>query len=223
MEEVEPVFTTEETPERISPHILNFCKSLSDGQPVYVEVSPVADANLRDCFQVVADHQKANGGEIVFGWNIWTWPHIWIKGEHHAVWRSPDDRLIDITPKPNGVARILFVPDAQRPYDYEKNSRLANVCKSLKSDADVEALFRAEHAIYLYEEECTVDGSLEMKVDRDTYQKLILNKEFAYAKLLLKYLRPGQCCPCKSGHAFKDCHGPDFKSGLELMQFGRTL
>ena len=40
---------------------------------------------------------KRDGGEMVFGWLIAIYKNHWIEGIFHAVWRSPEGKLIDVT------------------------------------------------------------------------------------------------------------------------------
>jgi len=171
-----------------------------------VPVVPNPEAQERDCFYAVAQQCERDGGETVYGWNIWTWPAVWLKAEHHAVWRPKGRELVDITPKANNASRIVFLPDPSRTYDFARNTRLRNIVKPLKPDSDIKALIKAEHAIYDYEEACTVNGTLEMSVDPQIYFGLMATKEVAFGRLLTRYVRPGQSCPCGSGVSFRNCH-----------------
>lgn len=38
------------------------------------------------------------GGRLITGWGIWQWDNILVEAEAHAIWESPDNQLIDITP-----------------------------------------------------------------------------------------------------------------------------
>jgi len=53
---------------------------------------------------------------MIVGWQIWEWPDVLAEAEYHAVWESPKGEWLDITPKDDGVDRILFLPDHGRPY-----------------------------------------------------------------------------------------------------------
>jgi len=189
----EPRVVFDRTPEKISAHVTAFCRSIvANAAPIYVPVQAEAEGQERDCFYIVAERQRRDGGEIVFGWNLWTWPHVWLKAEHHAIWRSPNGSLVDLTPKP--VDRIVFLPDASQPYDYELNRRVSNICKALKSDPAIERVFKAERAIYDYEEKNTKPGTLEVSVDPEVYTHLMVMKEAALAEVALRYVRASQPC-----------------------------
>ncbi len=209
-------FIFDSTPDRISAHVTAFCRSIvANAAPIFVPVASDAAGVERDCFYIVQQRQMRDGGEIVFGWNIWTWPHVWLKAEHHSVWCTPDGRFVDLTPKP--VEKIVFVPDPSHPYDYKLNRRVPNICKALKSDPAIQEVFQAERAIYDYEEENTKPGTLEVRVDPRVYQPLMIAKEAALAHVALRYIRPSQPCLCRSGAPFRDCHAPDFQCLLEAL------
>jgi len=54
------------------------------------------------------------GQEIVYGWVLWEDRRFgFIEAEFHAVMRH-GNTLVDITPRRDGEATVLFVPDAQR-------------------------------------------------------------------------------------------------------------
>lgn len=94
------------------------CNSLrQNGQPLYVPFRPLRDVPLRECFSVVAGHVSANGGQAVLGWNIVELTGIWLEAEFHAIWRSPDGELLDLTPREFPQSQYLFLPDDEQPYE----------------------------------------------------------------------------------------------------------
>jgi hypothetical protein len=48
---------------------------------------------------------------------IWEIPPWEIQAEFHAVWRSGDGSLVDVTPALHRGTRVLFLPDARRVYE----------------------------------------------------------------------------------------------------------
>ena len=78
------------------------------------------------CSDGVAEKIKADGGDIAFGWTIWEWPNVLWTAEFHAVRRSPDGQLIDITPKPKRESRILFVANQSYPETFNFDHRPGN-------------------------------------------------------------------------------------------------
>jgi hypothetical protein len=79
----------------------------------------------------VPQHIAAHGGDQVIGWTIWEWPRVFIEAEFHCIWRQADGILLDITPKPLPVPRILFLPDPVRHY---QGRQMDNIFKSLDRD-----------------------------------------------------------------------------------------
>jgi len=64
-----------------------------------------------NCHTNVLHRVREHGGERLNGWMIWEAPGLFAEGEFHCVWRSPDGDLVDVTPRRDGEARILFLPD----------------------------------------------------------------------------------------------------------------
>ena len=103
------------TPARISSHIRKLCARLGIGwKPQFIQVAPRHDSGHLDCFNDVQRHISENGGSIVHGWLLWEWPNVLVEAEFHAVWKSPDGKLLDVSEKPQGETTILFVEDKTR-------------------------------------------------------------------------------------------------------------
>ena len=68
------------------------------------------------------------------GWALWEWPGLFIEAEFHAVWHSPDGRLVDLTPNRLIPTAIVFVPDSLRRYE---GRQVDNVRKALVKDNDL--------------------------------------------------------------------------------------
>lgn len=106
----------ERTPKEITDEIKRFCEEVTPGeQPFFVPVRPESGAVTSECHPNVERHVKAQGGEAVYGWIIWQSPAV-LHAEFHCNWRSPDGKLIDITPKADGEAEILFLPDQRHQW-----------------------------------------------------------------------------------------------------------
>src|SRR6185437_7506238 len=79
------------------------------GEAVYLTVQPETDAVVNECFPNVEAKIARAGSRMLCGWQLWEWPHVLVEAEFHAVWLSPEGEMVDITPKPDGEARVLFV------------------------------------------------------------------------------------------------------------------
>jgi hypothetical protein len=106
-----------DTPATIDDATRAFCATIAPGEPVFVDVEPGPEARVAYCFDNAAAAAAAGGGEVVHGWIIWRWPGRWFEAEHHAVWRTPDGSLRDVTPMLYGQRRILFLPDEGAVFD----------------------------------------------------------------------------------------------------------
>lgn len=100
------------TPARIDDAVRAFLAEFR-GQAVFVPVIPEKWAVEGYCSANVKAKVKVAGGRPMPGWCIWYAPGHFIEGECHCVWESPSGSLIDVTPKSDKEARILFVPDAE--------------------------------------------------------------------------------------------------------------
>jgi len=116
----------ETTPPGITPAILAFVREFSDEAPVFVPVVDDRHGLYGWCSDGVAEKVKADGGTPLFGWTIWDWPGVMLTAEYHCVWRDADGVVIDITPKPKGESRILFVPEPHVAMDFDFDQRPTN-------------------------------------------------------------------------------------------------
>jgi hypothetical protein len=116
----------ETTPPAITTAVKEFAANLGQEPPQYVPVVKDTLGLYAWCSDGVLEKMKTSGGTIRFGWTIWEWPDVLLTGEFHAVWISPTEELIDITPKPHGEDRIVFVPDASFPADFDFDKRPRN-------------------------------------------------------------------------------------------------
>lgn len=117
---------SETTPVSLTPALEEFCQTLGGEVPVYVPVVDDPHGLFGWCSDGVTEKIKADGGNIVFGWTIWEWPNVLWTAEFHAVWRSPEGELIDITPKPKRESHILFVADQSYPETFDFDHRPGN-------------------------------------------------------------------------------------------------
>lgn len=102
------------TPDTIDFTVRDFCASIRpDKEPAYIIVNPESDAVPRNCYPNVKRRIERAGGTILHGWIIWLSPGLFIEGEHHAIWVSPEGEWVDVTPQLDGEKRLLFLPDPE--------------------------------------------------------------------------------------------------------------
>lgn len=115
--------------------VQTFCAEVSPGsQPVLVSCRPRFDRAANECFSIVEEQIAANGGSMAVGWAIWEWPGVFIEAEYHAVWKSPDGQLLDLTVRTLLASNILFLADPLREYH---GRQIDNVRKPLVRDNDL--------------------------------------------------------------------------------------
>ncbi|EZP65463.1 zinc chelation protein SecC [Pseudomonas sp. RIT357] len=124
-----------------SAHVLEFCDSVVPAQlPILVPHEPLANKPLLECLTIVPEHVAHHGGKQLTGWAIWEGPHI-IEAEFHAVWRNPEGRIVDLTPRPSelALANILFLEDTGREYT---GRQIDNIRKPLVDSFNVKRLIK---------------------------------------------------------------------------------
>jgi len=103
---------------QITKHILKLALQIdATGVPAYVPVQPEMDCESDSCFNNVSAIVRRRGGAIQHGWSMRELPGVFVEGAFHAVWRRPDGSLQDVTPRKDGHARIVFLPDSKRVWD----------------------------------------------------------------------------------------------------------
>ena len=99
----------ETTPARITQVIIDFCASItSDSSPEYIDVCPASWATPNECFNNVPRMVKQYGGSMISGWAVWQRGNMLLDAEAHAIWRTPDGKLIDITTPSASAPAAVF-------------------------------------------------------------------------------------------------------------------
>ncbi|WP_157369616.1 hypothetical protein [Zavarzinella formosa] len=99
------------TPAVITSAILRFCRGVSPTyQPTFHEVEVHPDSAPLEYLDNCVKEIERNGGEIVYGWTVWSLPKNLITLVHHAV-VCRDGRVIDTTPTRTRETRVLFLQD----------------------------------------------------------------------------------------------------------------
>ena len=189
------------TPRRITTEVQEFCREVvADMKLVYLDVRPSEQDIELDCFVNVEKRVIEAGGSIQYGWRIWLWPNTMIEAEFHAVWHTPDDTLIDITPAPKGAVRILFLPDSSREYD---GRQVNNIRKALYQRPLVEEFIQLwdEHYEILNKgERAYIHGAIKFAGE----EALRLDTINTRVAQIQAFLSP---CPCGSFQRLYLCCG----------------
>ena len=156
----------ETTPRRIIPPIKRLCKKLAaDGMPSFVPVLAAPSAKANAAYENVEDTVRVNGGEHAPGWLIWEMRGVLLNAERYTCWRSPEGDLIDVTPKPDGEKRILFL-DGPDPWD---GSRVCPTTYALVDDEPVKNYIKA----YQSERSQWVKEVTDFKLQKELYLAMV--------------------------------------------------
>ncbi len=203
------------TPIEVTEQIITFCNEIDDSQkPVYVPAKPESWAKPQECFHNVKAKVEKDGGQIQFGWAIVEWPKRYNEAQFHAVWISPENEHVDITPSDMGsVSQILFLPDSKLEYDYVSDcKRICNKFQPLTANPLVHRLIEVTKLLFDIEE--THSTGLEVILEGPVLEQWEELKQ-ERALILLEIMpqpergKPGRNspCPCGSGKKFKKCCG----------------
>lgn len=135
--------SSETTPPAVTDAHERFAASLSACPPVWIPVMRDRFGLYGWCSDGVQEKVQNDGGQILYGWTIWEWPGVLLTAEFHAVWRNECGDLYDITPKPSGETKILFVPDGRYGPEFNFDKRPRNRRVRLYREADRHAMAQA--------------------------------------------------------------------------------
>jgi hypothetical protein len=184
------------TPCIIIPQIRELCQSISEYEPVYVEVKADPRSLINECFPNVDTYVKEHGGQSVLGRCIWKRANVLIEAEAHAVWKSPSGDMVDVTPHINREPSILFLVDSKMIYD---GNCIPNIRKALTSSPLV-----AEF-INLFNERDLI--AAESKESTFSLPADIVRRMFEIEQILNQRVGRNDPCPCQSGMKYKKCCG----------------
>lgn len=85
---------------------------------VEIPVQPLPNMRPLKCYFNVRDVIKEQGGTALFGWAFYNDDAGLFLAQHHAIWRRPDQQLVDVTPNVANSPSIVFMADPRVPFDY---------------------------------------------------------------------------------------------------------
>ncbi|MFA5360065.1 MAG: SEC-C domain-containing protein [Patescibacteria group bacterium] len=180
-------------------------------KPISVPVEPEKYAEESECLPAVKEKIEKDGGSQILGWQVWK-SDFWIEAEFHSVWKSPEGKLIDITPKlifvlPNfsiPVSLITFLPDSKIKYIGAQidNIRL-NITNNEVVD-DIIEIFKSEFKL-LNRGERALEYTVELKdEDADLLREIKIIQLNLYSMIQRGMNRESDCF-CGSNNKYKDC------------------
>lgn len=185
------------TPPDINHMVREFCGLINaQSTPEYVRVASTDRSHPNDCFPNVKRQVALHGGSAVNGWSIWLWPNVMIEAECHCVWMSPENKMIDITPKSD--LRILFLPDSTVNYTGKIIPNRRYPC--------TDSLLVAEF-IKLANEKDRILSEPPSAQESELLLEQILMRLHEINQILHKIVSRNEPCPCRSGLKYKKCCG----------------
>ena len=185
-------------------------------KPFLIDFIPEKDAKVLDCFPTVQKKVKECGGNMILGWQFWETTNI-IEAEFHAVWESPEEKIIDITPKSiNGIYHTLFLIDENLVYQGKQKD---NYRINTTQNKFVDDLIKVCEAIFKFENkgERAYQYSLQMTaLEEEKYHKLKSLQEL-YQIIIDQKLGKNSPCVCGSGEKIKHCHGKNLQQTLSQL------
>lgn len=82
-----------------------------------VNVSPPPNFPIGQCWYNCIEYSLHNDGQIVYGWLLWEVHKQYYVAQHHAIWRSKNGTLTDLTPNAINAKQVLFMPDHRALFD----------------------------------------------------------------------------------------------------------
>jgi hypothetical protein len=197
--------------------VLSLIKKIGlNNKPIIVKVIPENGAEPLDCFPTVQKKISNYGGRMILGWQFWKSQNL-IEAEFHAIWESPENELIDITPKPiMGIDYTLFIIDESLLYDEKQKD---NFRINITNNSLVDDFIKVCEAIFNFENKGERAYQYELKLsalEQEKYRKLKGLKEI-YQTMISNNLNRNTRCLCGSGNKFKHCHGKDLQKTLSHL------
>jgi hypothetical protein len=186
-------------------------------EPELLTIHPESYSKEANCFVNVNKKIELDGGSVCYGWAVLQ-SSIICEAERHSVWVSPDDELVDITPRPHGITEILFIPDENFVYmgQLEDNVRINITTNSVVDDfiliceylEKVEATGerKNEDEIQLPSSQAAHLRNVLLRLKQNTYYFIIKMKGNINTK-----------CWCNSNKSYKNCHKMNLKEDLQEM------
>jgi len=194
----------------------------TDSDPIRLKIKPEPYAQVAQYIPAVKQKIREAGGKGMYGWSIWHHPlFLMLEAEFHAVWVSPEDELVDITPRPLelGFDEILFLPCPNFKYPgHLVNSVFLNV--SDPNNRLVDDLIATFNTHYRLQNEGKLAYQEDVTVPREAMLPLA-NLQGMISEMVTHGKTRNSICHCSDGrthgYKFKRCCGKNLDKFLESL------
>ena len=202
-------------PFKINKQVENLMDKLNaEFEPEFVPVIIESYAKKQQCFGNVEAKVKRDGGSSHYGWAVWQ-SDIICEGERHAVWKSPEGNLVDITPRDPAMDQILFISDNNLVY---KGQLIDNVRINISSNKIVDdyiLLIESVEILFTYGKRANED-----EINLPVQIRALQCRLEEVSGILLEYILFGGThqtqCFCGEELRYKDCHGNTLKEDVQF-------
>ena len=180
--------------------IMELCSSAVPGAaPFYIPVEAAGWGLMNECFPNVRRMIQEHGGQPVNGWAVWQWANISVTLEAHAIWESPEEKIVDITPHDCGEREILFLRDDRVVYAGKPIGSIRQPLTGSPLVAELIGLLNERDRIMCASVDRTYD------VPKEMYLRIMQIQE-----MLHREVGRNDPCPCQSGLKYKKCCGREY-------------
>jgi hypothetical protein len=151
---------------------------------------------------------ERDGGNIQHGWCIWELPGVFIEAEFHAIWISPTQQLLDVTPKKDGEKEILFFADPIATFEEATFNRRDNVRLPILDHPSVHDYIKCCEDHIAFRVKHTSPKNPQLFIVKAVEESEYIRRRAVLQSEVFKLIpEPYQICPCGSGAKFKWCCG----------------
>jgi len=212
------------SPTEVDFHTHRLLSILNTGkEPIILSITPEPNSKFGDCFFNVDDKVKIAGGSSCIGWAILRGGTI-IEAEAHAVWRNPDGKLVDITPRNSRFksSSIMFVED---PILVFRGRLIDNRRLNITNNPMVDHVIRIAETVVAIQIPCTkVTKGVQVQPEGIGQIVSVLQKDIGK---LIDFINSGgqlhSSCFCNSRLTYINCHGRIEEGMHEVTEIAKTI
>jgi hypothetical protein len=195
-----------QAPNSVTAELRKHCDEVSPGRsPILLDIERRPGAQLKACFQNVANIAETEGGNAEYGWAIYAWPRVWHEFRFHAVWRDRTGLLRDPTPSDDGEAVVLFLPSNLSYTGQTRQTRLFPLSDSFH----VKRLIAIQTKLFEIQIAYSAEEYTGQAFPPEAVAEMAnLQQQFRATEIAMRYqVQRNDLCPCMSRKKYKKCCG----------------